>query len=58
MRTQWRHGYSGPTGLDYAAVYPLIDRAAPTADEWDLLLTEIQQIEIGALNEMHTKEDE
>jgi len=58
LRTQWRHGHSGPTGLDYAAVYPLIDRATSAVDEWDLLLTEIQQIEIGALNEMHAKEDD
>lgn len=55
MRTQWRVGAAGPTGLDYAAIYPLIDRSTSGSDEWDLLLTEIQQIEIGALNEMYSK---
>lgn len=56
IRTQWRIGNEGKTGLDYAALYPLIDRATSSADEWDLLLTEIQQIEAGALTEMHTKD--
>lgn len=57
MRTQWHVGNGGPTGLVYASLYPLIDRAAPIADDWDLLLWEIQQIELGALEEMHHKDD-
>lgn len=28
MSTQWRHGFGGPTGLDYSVLFPLIDFCA------------------------------
>ena len=43
---------AGATGLDYAAVYPLIDRQAKTPDEWDQLLDDIQVMEAEALSVM------
>ena len=42
----------GPTGLDYAAVYPLIDRAAKDPQEWDELFSDIQVMEGAALKQM------
>ncbi len=57
LQTQWRIGMSGPVGLNYPSVYPLIDRATKTGEEWDLLFWEVQQIEFAALAEMHDKDD-
>ena len=50
--TQWRVGMGGPTGLDYAAVYPLLDRAAKDPQEWDELFSDIQVMEGAALKQM------
>lgn len=52
LRTQWRIGMGGPTGLDYAAVYPLLDRAAKDPQEWDELFSDIQVMEGAALKQM------
>ena len=51
LSTQWRIGMGGPTGLDYAAVYPLIDRAAKDPQEWDELFSDIQVMEGAALKQ-------
>ena len=57
LRTQWRvGGMGGPTGHDYAAVYPLIDRLQLDPDEWDLLLEDIRTLEHAALAVMNTKD--
>jgi len=56
LRTQWRVGMGGPSGLDYAAVYPLIDRLQLDPDEWDLLLEDIRTLEHAALNAMNQKD--
>ena len=50
--TQWRIGMGGPTGLDYAAVYPLLDRAAKDPQEWDEMFSDIQVMEGAALKQM------
>ena len=50
--TQWRVGMGGPTGLDYAAVYPLLDRAAKDPQEWDEMFSDIQVMEGAALKQM------
>ena len=50
--TQWRIGFNGPTGLDYAAVYPLLDRIAKDPQEWDDLFSDIQVMEGAALKQM------
>ena len=49
LLTQWRVGMSGPTGLDYAAVYPLLDRKATDPDEWDQLFDDLRVMESAAL---------
>lgn len=50
--TQWRVGMGGPTGLDYNAVYPLLDRAAKDPQEWDEMFSDIQVMEGAALKQM------
>lgn len=52
VRTQWSVGMNGATGLRYEAVYPLIDRAAGSPDEWDEIFAEIQVMEAAALTAM------
>ena len=52
LSTQWRIGMGGPTGLDYAAVYPLLDRAAKDPQEWDEMFSDIQVMEGAALKQM------
>lgn len=57
LRTQWRIGMGGPTGLDYGVLPLLIDRAAMSFDEWDELMHDLQTLEYAALAEMHRKDD-
>ena len=52
LSTQWRIGMGGPTGLDYAAVYPLLDRIAKDPAEWQDLFEDIQVMEGAALKQM------
>jgi len=52
LSTQWRVGFNGPTGMDYAAVYPLLDRAAKDPQEWDDMFSDIQVMERAALKQM------
>lgn len=53
VQTQWRMGPGGPIGLDYAAVYPLLDRLhAGDADAWTDALDDIRVMEDAALDEM------
>ena len=52
LSTQWRIGMGGPAGLDYAAVYPLLDRAAKDPQEWDELFSDIQVMEGAALKQI------
>jgi hypothetical protein len=42
----------GPTGLRYEAVYPLLDREASDAQEWDELFHDLQVLEGAALKQM------
>lgn len=53
LRTQWRASFGGFTGLDYAAVYPLIDRLNLSPDEWIETLDDLRAMESAALDQMH-----
>lgn len=55
LTTQWRFaGMGGRTGLDYAAVYPLLDRLFPNdPQEWDFALDDIRVMESAALDQMN-----
>jgi hypothetical protein len=55
--TQWRVGMNGAVGLDYCAIYPLMDRMGLSAREWDDLLRDLQVMEYEALDAMHEKQD-
>lgn len=56
--TQWRvasGGFSsagGPTGLDYGAVYPLLDRMADDKQEWMEMFEDLQVMESAALQQI------
>ena len=50
--TQWRVGMGGATGLDYGAIYPLLDRIAQDAAEWMDLFDDLQVLERAALKQM------
>ena len=56
--TQWAYATTGMssihTGLRYADVYPLIDRATKTDEEWDDLFQDIRIMESAALKEMRS----
>lgn len=60
VSTQWRMGVqsfmggavSMPIGLDYGAVYPLLDRIAQDAGEWMDLFEDLQILERAALKQM------
>ena len=53
LRTQWRVGMNGATGLVYASVLALIDRQTDlTQRERDELFEDIQSMELAALDEM------
>lgn len=43
---------SGPTGLCYEAVYPLLDRTTDSRQEWDDLFADLRFMEAEALKVM------
>lgn len=50
LGTQWRVGGMGElVGLDYAAVYPLLDRLQLEPVAWEALLDDVQMLEAEAL---------
>ncbi len=52
LQTQWSVGMSGAAGLRYEAVYPLLDRAAQGAEDWQQLFDDLQTLEGAALKQM------
>lgn len=53
LSTQWRVGFNGPTGLDYTAAYPLIDRFSNNdPDAWASLFADLRVLESAALAQM------
>lgn len=55
LSTQWRISLSGETGLDYAALYPLLDRVASDPTEWEALFDDVRVLEAEALQQMRKK---
>lgn len=49
LRTQWRVGINGPTGLDYFVAYHRMDRMGLTAEEYQQLDQDLQVMEVTAL---------
>lgn len=52
VQTQWNVGMGGPTGLRYEAIYPLLDREAQDAEDWQQLFDDLQVLEGAALKQM------
>lgn len=50
MLTQWRVGVGGLVGLDYAALYPLLDREAEGRGDWDGLFDDVRVMEHAILD--------
>lgn len=57
-RTQWVQGFSGPTGLNYSSLYPLIDRMNLCGEAWDAVFGDIQTMEDEALSVMAEQRNE
>ncbi|OZI32536.1 hypothetical protein CAL29_28065 [Bordetella genomosp. 10] len=55
MRTQWRVGFSGATGLDYVALFHKMDRMDLSPERYEDLEDEILVMESAALEEMAKK---
>lgn len=53
LRTQWRHGFNGPTGLDYTPLFRLMDDMGLIGDERKQMFGDIQHCEAAALKTMH-----
>lgn len=57
MRTQWRVGMAGYTGLDYSVLPEIWRRCKVPPDERDTVFSDLQVIELAALSAMHTKDE-
>ncbi len=58
LRTQWRVGMAGATGLDYAALTPELWRLTKTRPrDRRRVFDDLQVLEVAALNEMNRKTD-
>lgn len=53
LQTQWRHGFSGPTGLDYSPLFRLMDDMCLTGESRKKMFQDIQHCESVALKTMH-----
>ncbi len=55
LSTQWRVGMSGPTGLDYTAVFARMDRLKFDDEKYERLFQDIRVIEGEALSIFNSK---
>lgn len=55
LRTQWRGGMCGPTGLDYNVLYRKMDWMGLTAEQYDRLEADIGVMEAAALDEIYAE---
>lgn len=58
MATQWRAGMAGPTGLDYGALFPRMERLRLDDEAWESLFSDIQVMEAAALEQMAEDREE
>lgn len=52
ISTQWRTGTRRPVGLDYCAVYPVMDRMQLSSHDWLQMLDDIRTMEQAAMEQM------
>lgn len=53
MRTQWRTGANGPSGLDYGVMHQRMDRMGLSPEAYDRLEADIVSMETAALRCIH-----
>ena len=53
--TQWRHGFSGPTGLDYAVLYLKLDRLKLDPADYTQIESDIRVLEAQALQTLNSQ---
>lgn len=53
MSTQWRGGFKGREGLDYAVLFRLLDNQYKSQVEWDAAFADIRIMEVEALKVFH-----
>ena len=58
MRTQWRTGMGGPTGMDYSALPFMWQRLRVPPEEQDAVFADLQVMEVAALNAAHADRGE
>lgn len=58
LRTQWRIGMGGPTGLDYTVAYHRMQRMDLSPQEFNQLDEDLQVMEASALTMMHEQMEE
>lgn len=57
MRTQWRVGFAGATGLDYSVLFQLMDLYELPAADRPQLLADLRVLEAAGLKAMAVKYD-
>lgn len=57
LQTQWRSGFSGPTGLDYNTLFTTMNLMSIDPQKQIELLGDIRVMESAALTEIHRKKD-
>ena len=54
--TQWNMAMSGPTGLRYEAIYPLLDRRFKDDKDWQQAFDDLCVLERSALDAMRQED--
>lgn len=58
LSTQWRMGYSGPTGLDYNVLFARMDRLNLDGEKYEQMFQDIRVIESEALQLLNSKDEQ
>jgi hypothetical protein len=53
LGTQWRHGYSGKTGLDYGCVPDVLRLLGIARREWPVIFEDLRVLESAALETIY-----
>lgn len=55
LSTQWRHGMSGPTGLDYASITSVFRIKGIPRKEWPVMFDDLREMEDEALKTIYER---
>lgn len=55
LRSQWRVGMAGATGLDYGVMFHKMDRMGLTSERYEEMEEQMRVLEHAALDEMSKK---